>query len=771
MSFSKKKHLKYASNRYHNTQELLHHSYAILDGLELPNVTMLERMNKKKMAEYSQSLEVKLNVLGYLESMTKGGVHRQQISADNLRLYTDWVVSETPKQDFPSTKFGDAIPYFLWLRNHIAESPNKSDAKRDVLRALYLESRPEVKIENVENIVFAGGGAKALSLAGAVRSLENRGVDGQIKRVAGTSGGAILALAFAVGYSSKEIESIVLDNHFGLFTLGSRMDWSVLNQWAHNSYSEKPNSKLHVISDNKLARVYYKHLMEGVGKQLSRSTNPKLVNFRKALQKTTPDNIGKKFVSLIEKLPNKDVFFHALMDEMPIHEQISIDNYARKKSVESIGDEALIGAIVLHKSPKDAMISAMRYSTEQDIVLGFFSDLVFEKINSLPKAALRTALYGDDFTLDESKPVQQADIRNITFKQWQVLHKLCPDDVKELHISISILKPILDRFSGFKYDPYQHEDAAFDNPEFADMRVIDAVRVSMNLPPIYKQYKFTVNGSEYKGSDGGLKSNMSLSTFDSKFPMENTIGIFYKTGSELESAQNVDRMLILPRSKSEVETDLIIVKSIDQGLGGDIGRLKAQVNELESSDPLGNELDAKTAELNETVDQRRRIGFQMTKLEQELSVIKDTEKSPLEILTTSPLRSLKGFAGEFLANYLDSKSNDNLSEVKNLRRLVMVNTKDVDTWHFKMSDENKDLQMKFGEKAMDSLLNGTYCLENHFYYHKFQAVEESIWSERLDVVFGQNFDWPSPSITPVASMILRPDHTEEVSLLFRRNKE
>lgn len=55
--------------------------------------------------------------------------------------------------------------------------------------------------------VFSGGGIKAFALVGAYDEIERRGLN--IKRVAGTSAGAILASFITAGYTSEEIYAIL----------------------------------------------------------------------------------------------------------------------------------------------------------------------------------------------------------------------------------------------------------------------------------------------------------------------------------------------------------------------------------------------------------------------------------------------------------------------------------------------------------------------------------------------------------------------------------
>ncbi|PLT28178.1 patatin-like phospholipase family protein [Peribacillus deserti] len=57
------------------------------------------------------------------------------------------------------------------------------------------------------NIVFEGGGVKGLAYIGALKALEKSTVINSIKRVGGTSAGAITALLLGLGINSEEIEA------------------------------------------------------------------------------------------------------------------------------------------------------------------------------------------------------------------------------------------------------------------------------------------------------------------------------------------------------------------------------------------------------------------------------------------------------------------------------------------------------------------------------------------------------------------------------------
>jgi NTE family protein len=55
--------------------------------------------------------------------------------------------------------------------------------------------------------VFSGGGIKGLALIGAYQAIEEKGM--RLKRVAGTSAGAIVAALIAAGYTSSELKNIM----------------------------------------------------------------------------------------------------------------------------------------------------------------------------------------------------------------------------------------------------------------------------------------------------------------------------------------------------------------------------------------------------------------------------------------------------------------------------------------------------------------------------------------------------------------------------------
>src|SRR5688572_25109176 len=68
-----------------------------------------------------------------------------------------------------------------------------------------------------QNLVFEGGGVKGIAYGGALEVLNEKGILQKIKRVAGTSAGAINATLLALGYTSAEVSKVVAETDFSKF--------------------------------------------------------------------------------------------------------------------------------------------------------------------------------------------------------------------------------------------------------------------------------------------------------------------------------------------------------------------------------------------------------------------------------------------------------------------------------------------------------------------------------------------------------------------------
>jgi NTE family protein len=76
-----------------------------------------------------------------------------------------------------------------------------------------------------KNLVFEGGGVKGIAYVGALEVLEREKILSKIKRVAGTSAGAMIAVLVGLGYTYEDLKKILWDLDFKNFMDGS---WGVI---------------------------------------------------------------------------------------------------------------------------------------------------------------------------------------------------------------------------------------------------------------------------------------------------------------------------------------------------------------------------------------------------------------------------------------------------------------------------------------------------------------------------------------------------------------
>ena len=81
------------------------------------------------------------------------------------------------------------------------------------------------------NLVFEGGGVKGIAYGGALKALDDRNILPEVRRVAGTSAGAITAALLAIGCRSDEVADIIsstsflkfMDDSFGVIRDANRL--------------------------------------------------------------------------------------------------------------------------------------------------------------------------------------------------------------------------------------------------------------------------------------------------------------------------------------------------------------------------------------------------------------------------------------------------------------------------------------------------------------------------------------------------------------------
>jgi len=81
--------------------------------------------------------------------------------------------------------------------------------------AVFAQTKPIFK-----HLVFEAAGIRGIAYCGAIREMESQHLLDSIEKVAGTSSGAIMALAVSLGYSGAEIENLIGNTNFKKFNDG-----------------------------------------------------------------------------------------------------------------------------------------------------------------------------------------------------------------------------------------------------------------------------------------------------------------------------------------------------------------------------------------------------------------------------------------------------------------------------------------------------------------------------------------------------------------------
>lgn len=73
----------------------------------------------------------------------------------------------------------------------------------------------------ITNLAIEGGGVKGIAFVGALVALQEKGILPNIKNVAGTSAGALVATLFSLGYSIEDMQQLMRGLHFKKFAEGN----------------------------------------------------------------------------------------------------------------------------------------------------------------------------------------------------------------------------------------------------------------------------------------------------------------------------------------------------------------------------------------------------------------------------------------------------------------------------------------------------------------------------------------------------------------------
>lgn len=390
-----------------------------------------------------------------------------------------------------------------------------SKKELDSVKKLFAAEYKRPDLSKVENVAFSGGGAKGIAHVGTLRMLEKSGMD--IKAVSGTSAGAIAALPFALGYKPNKVAEIVSGYDFTSFLQESTLHDSLLGD------------VIQKLSSSKRALMYRTVYFDNFVKEMEIPLAQFLIdsNFdQKYLGLEYPEDVTEyeRLQLVLHKMKSDDL----TLDERRLLQGSSIDiglkdavmeaeAKANAKFVSEIErNEKTISPRQLEeklnlgfKTPSEGLKTFFRIYRNEDVIEEFFGDLIENKIKTLPKELLEQVYEG--FSKTEN-------IRKMSFKDFEKLREICPDQNFK-NIGICICQKISDNpLEMFSKENYKQIDvhAGNEDPEYSEMPIKTAVRISMNLPGAFSSYDY--KGKKYV--DGGVRANFPLHFFDKTLNQE-----------------------------------------------------------------------------------------------------------------------------------------------------------------------------------------------------------------------------------------------------------
>eukprot|EP00112_Aurelia_sp_Birch-Aquarium-sp1_P010373 Seg2218.5 transcript_id=Seg2218.5/GoldUCD/mRNA.D3Y31 product="putative protein R571" protein_id=Seg2218.5/GoldUCD/D3Y31 len=180
----------------------------------------------------------------------------------------------------------------------------------------------------IENLVFEGGGNKGMSYVGAIEVLEEAGIMKKIKRVAGSSVGAITASLVAVGYTAQDLKDfmdqdlrkVLVDHRCGYCSLLPNLlqgfGWNPgkrLLKWFGEQLKERTGN----------ADITFKELLHQFGRELCIVvTNLSQMTAEYFHPKTTPNTPIRTAVRMSTAMPG---VFQSVLYKVHEHTDVFVD--------------------------------------------------------------------------------------------------------------------------------------------------------------------------------------------------------------------------------------------------------------------------------------------------------------------------------------------------------------------------------------------------------------------------------------------------------------
>jgi predicted acylesterase/phospholipase RssA len=439
-----------------------------------------------------------------------------------------------------------------------SQVPNYSTEDTKLFKVLVNAEINRIHYTTVENVAFGGGGGKGPALTGVLRRMNE--LEMNIKRVSGTSAGAITALPFALGYTPRKIEEIVLKYDFTRFMYESKVNSfllknTVMTEMMHQSAYLNEFKKqfddlfLDYLVTNPAFFAKVDFPFENVKIQTSKYEFGLIVEQHYKDFINLPELKGKlKFLPLDDNL------------RLVIKKARDIALKTYEESLKSEKDKDFVKELTTSMSSdnirmNDLLIEFVRLKKNEDIIEEFFGDLIENRLIYLAKST-----EGEQILEKISEGLSSPErLRNVTFKEFKGIRENFTENrwgFKDLAICICERKSS-NVLKTFDKDNYNQIDVYADNPDstYSEMPIKTAVRISMNLPGAFSSY-------EYKDKhyvDGGVRANFPMHVFDKTLALDKrtTIGFCLAPAENYSRTDDAGKVLNPDRSSTISQNNML----------------------------------------------------------------------------------------------------------------------------------------------------------------------------------------------------------------------
>lgn len=440
----------------------------------------------------------------------------------------------------------------------------KSMLPKALDRAENMYSRSQLHYEP-KIATFQGGGAKGMGYAGVYDMMVKSGIFSNIKYLAGTSAGALIALPMALGFDTKEVDDIVRNGRFAHFFAESTTFFKALStpslMWSRIRGKVKPEERPYLEGFN---------LNEFAGEFMV-----PLLSERLGI--TSKDLLGMsdEALELVLKAREPEVN-HAFEDaSLAFKDKLARSN--RRAEMGLLQFEPMPG----RSTGLQAAVTSVRARRsgnhpQHDLIESYLADLieisVTRYVEGNPKSPMAAKLNTPEKrrNLDFEELRQLAEETNFShFKElgvaiteshmWSV--SWFPRAMKN---TMSLVRKAVGKESkddGFGTldvrTNFQPHFARSGGGEYINMPIKTAVRASMNLPMVFN----TMRHDNKKYIDGGLLNNYAHRMFLDKLGTDvaaaerQSIGFMFSTVETDMEMMAIDEMARIAKRDIEIELD------------------------------------------------------------------------------------------------------------------------------------------------------------------------------------------------------------------------